>query len=346
MPPWYSVTPHVEGTGAAPKGTLRHWSPTNAACGGLRPLDPTPRALPIYRLSLATMSRRTGRSAVAAAAYRSGTRLTDARTQRTADYRQRDGIAHTALVGWTGTRAALWNAAEAAERRADATVARELQLALPAEVPAATRRALALAFAQWVHRRYGCAVDVAVHHPGRRGDSRNHHAHLMLTTRAVTPHGEFTTKTRVLDDRRTGPREVEAMRRAWAAGVNAALDTHGIAARVDHRSHARQGRDREGAHVPRAALALEQRGVPTEAGDQVHAVRRRNRTRTAAAAVARAVPIPAPLALPDAHRVTPHAEPPTAARLLAVIDAALSADAHHAPPPTPSTNRRSRSPGS
>ena len=130
----------------------------------------------------------------------------------------------------------LWNMAEWSEKRRNSTVAREWELALPAGLPATARRGLVERFCRELSARYGVAVDAAIHLPSKDGDERNHHAHIMFSTRAVTPEG-FGKKTRVLDDRKTGGQEVEYMRAAWAGMVNAALEAAGIAERVDHRSH-------------------------------------------------------------------------------------------------------------
>jgi hypothetical protein len=232
----------------------------------------------VYRFSLATISRGAGRSAVAAAAYRSAARLLDQRTQQTHDFRRKAGVLATALLGWNGTREALWNDAETAERRKDAVTAREIQLALPHELPRTARWGLALGMATWLRARYGVAVDVAMHAPGTMGDTRNHHAHLLLTTRAVTG-DEFGAKTRVLDVRRTGSVELETMRAEWAAQVNGALAGAGLRVQVDHRSYARQGLPRESEHLTRGARAVEARGEGTDRGDAVRAARVRNRRR-------------------------------------------------------------------
>lgn len=238
----------------------------------------------IYRFALSTVSRGTGRSAVAAAAYRAGERLSDARTGLTHDYRRRAGVVRRDLVGWAGSRADLWNAAEAAERRKDAVTAREVQLALPHEVGPGGRWALAIAFADWLHQRYGVAVDLAVHAPGAQGDHRNHHAHLLLTTRVVSDTGAFGAKTTLLDHRRTGSAELEAMRAAWAQLVNTALAAAGSPERVDHRSYVRQGLPRESAHLTRGARELDRRGVATVRAEETARRRRRNRTRLASVA--------------------------------------------------------------
>mgnify|MGYP002778792010 CR=1 FL=1 len=290
----------------------------------------------IYRLSLSTVSRGAGRSAVAAAAYRAGERLTDARTDRVADYRRRREIRHTEIVGWAGERGTLWNAAEGAERRKDSVVARELQLALPNEISDDARRQLAVGFARWLRDRYGVAVDVAVHGPGHKGDERNHHAHLLFSTRVVDGAGTFGAKTRVLDVQRTGSAEVEMMRREWAERVNDVLTAAGVAAQVDHRSYVRQGVRRESEHVGRAAVALEAKGQATDRGSERRARRARNaitapprvrpgrRSRLAAAAdveAAVAVDYAAPEALADVA-VLPEAASGEVERVRADLDAA------------------------
>ena len=233
--------------------------------------------LAIYHLSVKTVSRSTGRSAVAAAAYRAGERLTNQADGAAHDYSRRRGVdldATTLLLpdgagdvgrrlagrGWTAERERLWNAAEAAERRVNSTVAREYELALPAELDARGRGRLAVAFAAELVRRYGVAADVAIHAPSRDGDQRNWHAHVLTTTRAVAADGSLGAKTRVLDDRKTGPAEVEALRALWAIQVNHALARIEAEARVDHRSHARLGlATLPGIHLGATATAMERR---------------------------------------------------------------------------------------
>lgn len=191
-------------------------------------------------LAVKSLSRRTGQSAVAAAAYRTGSRLTDERTGRVADYTRRAGVLASGMVGWRGDRAALWNAAEAAERRKDAMVAREVLLALPHELDPAARARLVAAYALWLHRRHGVAVEWAIHAPAAGGDARAHHAHLLLTTRRVEADGRLGAKTRELDEAPRSRHQVEAWRRRWADLANEALRQAGVAERLDHRSYRRQ----------------------------------------------------------------------------------------------------------
>lgn len=203
-----------------------------------------------YHLAVKAISRSAGRSATGAAAYRAGVEITDERTGLVHDYTRKQGVEHCELVlpgdapEWVQDRAVLWNAAEAAERRKDAKVAREYEIALPAELSPVARRELARAFAHEVSARYGVAVDIAVHAPGRDGDQRNHHAHLLTTTRRIGPEG-LGEKTRELDVKGTSAAEIDQLRERWAVLQNQALERAGLEERVDHRSFERQGLDLE-----------------------------------------------------------------------------------------------------
>ncbi len=224
----------------------------------------------IFHLSVKTISRTAGRSSTAAAAYRAGVEITDERTGEIHDYRRKAGVESAELFlpdgapEWATDRAKLWNAAEQSEKRKNSTVAREFEVALPSELSADQRRKLAHDFARELVKRHGFAVDVAIHAPGKEGDTRNHHAHILCTTRKLTAEG-FTEKTRELDDRATGAQEVTHWREQWAGLTNAALERAGHAVRVDHRSLEMQGIDREPAiHLGPSATAIERRGEVSE----------------------------------------------------------------------------------
>lgn len=195
----------------------------------------------IFHLSVKTVSRASGRSATAAAAYRSASEIVDERTGEVHDYRRKTGVTESAIIlpadapAWARDRAALWNAAEQAEKRKNSTVAREFEIALPAELPGDARAQLARDLAAELAERHGCAVDVCIHEPGHGGDQRNHHAHLLLTTRRLGADG-FGEKTRELDDRTTGPELVSQWRERFAVMQNERLQAHGLAERVDHRT--------------------------------------------------------------------------------------------------------------
>ena len=195
----------------------------------------------IYHLSVKTISRSEGRSATAGAAYRAGVEIVDERTGEVHDYTRRSGVESVEITlpegapTWAADRSALWNAAEKAETRKNSTVAREYELALPDELNADQRRELVREFAKELAERHGVAVDAAIHTPGREGDHRNHHAHVLTSTRRLGPEG-FTEKTRELDSQQTGPKEVEHWRERWAGMTNQALERAGQVERVDHRS--------------------------------------------------------------------------------------------------------------
>ena len=229
----------------------------------------------IYHCSVKAVSRSAGRSSTAAAAYRAGCEITDGRTGEVHDYTKKRGVESADIVlpdgapEWANDRSALWNAAETAERRKDACVAREFEVALPSELPASERRRLAVDFAKEMANREGCAVDVAIHAPGKEGDNRNHHAHILRTTRKVGPDG-LTDK---LDTEKAGRKrgdDLAAVRTRWAELVNERLQENGIEARVDHRSLKDQGIDREPtSHKGPAVTAMERRGVQTDVGQRI-----------------------------------------------------------------------------
>lgn len=200
--------------------------------------------------SVTTISRSKGHSSVAAAAYRCGGVLTDDRTGRGHDYTQRRDVEAVALVGWSGDPASLWNAAEAAEKRGNATVARESTLALPAEFTPEERLRVSRGYALWLRDRYGVAAMVAIHSPPEKGSERNHHAHILWTTRAVDESGAFGAKTRILDGY-SGRPEIEAQRVEWAKRCNSLLAKKG-APLIDPRSHKRRAAEEGGPVLPSA----------------------------------------------------------------------------------------------
>jgi len=193
-----------------------------------------------YHLSVKTISRSQGRSATAAAAYRSGETITCDRYGVEHDYTRKGGIEHTEIIApedapdWCHDRAQLWNAVEAKETRKNSMVAREWEVSLPHELTADQRRELVATFSRDLVDRYGVAADVAIHAPHREGDQRNHHAHILTTTRTVTPEG-LDAKTRELHGQ-SGSEEIKAMREHWAELSNDALERAGQSERVDHRS--------------------------------------------------------------------------------------------------------------
>jgi hypothetical protein len=158
---------------------------------------------------------------------------------------------------WANDRATLWNVIEQTETRINSTVAREFEIALPDELNAEQRRALALRFAQDLVARHRFVADVCIHEPSRDGDERNHHAHILCSTRRLDG-GVFTEKTRELDEVKQG--EVVYWRERFAQVQNRFLREAGHPERVDHRSLEDQGINRRpGVHLGPAATNYERR---------------------------------------------------------------------------------------
>ena len=176
-------------------------------------------------------------------------------------------------------RDCLRRTADRAEKRHNGRVAREFQVNLPSELPPLARLGLARAFAQEVAERYKVAVDLAVHAPRPEGDPRNFHAHLLATTREVTPTGLGAKTGLDMEARERRKRELPDhrqefmnVRERWAILTNEALRAANIAARVDHRSLAAQGAEREPTPaIPIMHLKMERRGVRSEYAERLRA---------------------------------------------------------------------------
>lgn len=195
----------------------------------------------IYSCSVKTVSRSGGRSATAAAAYRNAEQIIDQRTGEVHDYERRSGVDDVVAFAPEGMEppksAELWNAAEQAETRSNSTVAREVLVALPHELDKDQRKELTERISGRLSDRYGVAGTAAIHQPDAEGDNRNHHAHILMTTRRMDPAtGELGEKTRELDAKATGAGEVKWIRAMVAGETNAALARAGLDERVDHRS--------------------------------------------------------------------------------------------------------------
>ncbi|MUO45426.1 Ti-type conjugative transfer relaxase TraA [Agrobacterium vitis] len=230
----------------------------------------------IFYCQMSVVSRSSGRSAVAAVAYRSAERLTNERDGLTHDYSRRDGVEHSEIVlpegvkaEWAQDRSALWNAAEAVEKRVDARVAREFVLALPHELNAEKRLELTREFAQDLADRYGAAVDFAIHAPHSASDVRNHHAHVLMTTRQVNEQGfgaktylELANKELLPRDLPTTQMQLVDIRRSWEQMANRELAEAGLDVRIDHRSHSERGIEIEPTeHMGVHATQMQRKGM-------------------------------------------------------------------------------------
>jgi ATP-dependent exoDNAse (exonuclease V) alpha subunit len=243
----------------------------------------------IFRLQVTPIARGDGHSSVGAAAYRAGERLRDDRTNEVHNHSRRKDVTHSEIMlpaavsgenmDWARNRASLWNTVENAETRKNARVATEIQVTLPFELPPARRLEMARTFSQEVADHYRVAVDLAVHDPRPSGDPRNFHAHLLLTTREVSSAGlgakaglNMQTSERVRLGLPNVSQEFTAIRERWATITNEALKEANIEARVDHRSLAEQGIDREpGPHIPFAAFKIERTGKHSEVAEAIRA---------------------------------------------------------------------------
>ena len=238
------------------------------------------------------VSRGAGQSAVAAAAYRSGEKLFDERTQQLHDYTRRYGVVATGLEmpehgGPSWTREQLWNAAEAAERRKDGRVARKIEVALPAEMTTEQRQELVVTWARAIAARYGVAVDWAIHLPDQEGDRRNHHAHLMVTTREIGPEGfrgkaalELSNTDQKKRGLAVGDDAIYALRALLAERLNEVAERHGLELRADPRSYAaREIALTPTKHVGVHAVGMDRRGVEAERVEEHAEARRENAQR-------------------------------------------------------------------
>jgi ATP-dependent exoDNAse (exonuclease V) alpha subunit len=228
----------------------------------------------IYRLSADIVRRSEGRTVTAAAAYRSAELIIDQRTGLAFDYRRRHGVLDTAILApddapaWMHDRVQLWNAVEAAEKRKDAQLARDIELALPHELTAPQRRELVHRFARAAFVDAGMVADIALHAPDEDGDGRNFHAHILLTLQRIQGDG-FGGKERAWNK----PEQLEQWRTLWADHVNQALELAGDRARVDHRSLEAQGIDRVAQiHLGQAVIEMRRRGIVTERAELAGAI--------------------------------------------------------------------------
>lgn len=248
----------------------------------------------IYHFQATIISRSTGRSSVAASAYRAGESIRDERTGLTHDYTRKSGIVHSEIMapegapGWTKNRNTLWNAVEIIEKAKNSQVSREINIALPDELTLEQQKKLITDFAKDNFVSKGMVADIAIHD---KGDG-NPHAHIMLTMRPLTPEGMFGAKGRkeyVLDENgekiklKSGeyksykvsttdwdkPETLEKWREGWANYANKALEKAGFNIKIDHRSLEDQGVDRlPQIHVGPHASAMEKKGIQTDRGNK------------------------------------------------------------------------------
>lgn len=220
----------------------------------------------IYHLHAKVISRATGRSAVAAAAYRSASRLHDDRLDRAHDFSNKSGVVHSEILLPDGAperfadRSTLWNEIEAIEKRKDAQLSREVEFSIPREMTEAQGIALARDFVreQFVDR--GMVADLNVHWDIGEDGLAKPHAHVMLSTRSVDESG-FGAKERDWNSKVL----LGEWRERWAALANERLAEIGLDVRIDHRSFAEQGINLEPQNkIGPAGMRREARGEDAE----------------------------------------------------------------------------------
>jgi hypothetical protein len=234
----------------------------------------------IYRFEakiIGRSERAGGRSVVAAAAYRSASKLADERYEVIHDYSRRAaGVEYAGIhspeasPAWATERGSLWNGIEAKEdthnRRASAQLAREYIPAIPTELDSSQRKALVLGFVNSELVSRGMIADVSIHAPK---EGNNFHAHILCSMREISPEG-FGKKVREWND----VSFLKDLRSSWETHCNNALEEAGSTERVDCRSLETRGLDAEPEpKVGVAATALERKGVETERGNYARSVR-------------------------------------------------------------------------
>ena len=237
----------------------------------------------IYHFSAKVISRARGSSAVAAAAYRSASRLEDERLGRAHDFTNKAGVIHSEVLAPEGAperwqdRATLWNEVEAGEKRKDAQLAREVEFSIPREMERADGIALARDFVQREFVDRGMVADLNVHWDHAEDGSPKPHAHVMLSMREVThdgvQDGGFGQKVRAWN----ATSELQGWRERWSEHVNGRLAELGIEARIDHRSLKDQGVELEPqSKIGPAGARREARGEDAERASEHREIARRN----------------------------------------------------------------------
>ena len=257
----------------------------------------------IYHCTIKTGGRAAGKSAVAAAAYRSGDKLIDMETGLESDYTRKSGVVHSEVSlcehapAEYANRENLWNAVHKIEKASNARLWREIEVALPHELNRAEQIAAVREYVSSLTERGMCA-DWSLHDK----DDGNSHAHIMLTTRSITANGTWAAKSRKVYDldengekiyQRTDKQgrkqykshkedyndwndkeRIEEWREAWANVCNKHLSEE---KKIDHRSYERQGKAQEPTrHEGYTARKIEAKGGISELCQENREIKARN----------------------------------------------------------------------
>ena len=234
------------------------------------------------------------RSAVACAAYRSGEKLHDERSQSDKFYRRKVQPVTMILVpknapSWASNREKLWNEVEKKERRCDAQLAREFNVALPKELSNEEQEKLTYDFCKKNFSDEGMVADIAIH----RDNKDNPHFHVMLTVRPFDENGKWGAKCRrkIVIDEKTGRKKsmrintvdwndknkMKQWRKSWEDFSNRALQDKGIS--ISCKSNKELGKEtRPTIHEGYAARNMVKRGKISDRVNSNKRVREYNRT--------------------------------------------------------------------
>ncbi|ECO1608755.1 hypothetical protein BSY44_00060 [Salmonella enterica subsp. enterica serovar Paratyphi B] len=234
----------------------------------------------IFHMSAQTITRSKGHSSVAASAYRHGEKLTDEHTGEIHDYSKKKGISDSVILipesadlNFLKT-GYLWNTIEKSEKRKDAQLAREFNIALPVEMTDEQKKALAIDFCQEHFVKNGMIADIAFH----KLDSDNPHFHVMLTTRRLTPDGAgFGQKVREWNSKE----QLQEWRKSWADTANEHMQKAGIDARIDHRSLKEQKAELDAILPPLRTVEQEAQAISLDRPPTIHRGHSRNPERQA-----------------------------------------------------------------
>jgi ATP-dependent exoDNAse (exonuclease V) alpha subunit len=230
----------------------------------------------IFHSHIKIFSRGNGESAVGAAAYRSGQKLTNEFDGIIHDYTRKTGVVHTEIFLPANAppefadRSTLWNSVEKIEKQCNVQLAREINVALPVELTFEQNLSLLRRYVQENFISAGMAVDLAVHI--KKED--NPHAHILMTMRPFNEDGTWGAKARKVNGAKVCTvdwnehSKATEWRKNWAAIVNEYLEANDHAARIDHRSYEKQGVDKiPSIHMGAAASQMEKRGIKTDRGN-------------------------------------------------------------------------------
>ena len=257
----------------------------------------------IYHLSIKIISRGKGKSAVAAASYRSGEKIKNEYDGIVHDFTRKGGIAHTEILlpqnapQEFSDRGTLWNSVEKIEKSKNSQLAREIEIALPKELNREKQIELVREYVKENFVKVGMCADIALHDK----DDGNPHAHILLTMRPLNEDKTWGAKSKkeyILDENGEKVKlkngnyktrkintvdwneqdKAEEWRKTWADITNKYLEENSIQEKVDHRSYQRQGIEEiPTIHLGVSASQMEKKGIATDRGNINREIRKQNR---------------------------------------------------------------------